>query len=908
MKVKRTILMILLIIYTGVVAGQNLSYDFTQGNTKVSDWRSVMGYIYSRNYQIPNLDSLTSDGLVLMSSSEHPTFLELATETNILPGWRGDIIEVHEPFPIKYATSKIKLMLKGVGGDLLASKSTIVKGSEPGSANLTDVECTDPMGCYIELIMWSHDTLKNVALNRLKKIEIRSVTPETVYDFTKHDRILWESIFGKLTPTNLKQQNANPFVLQSVNGQPTSLKWTSKRVVGSGWFGNIIENHEAENIYWAGSINMSLIGLSTGKIMAQSHTQSGGSAIGKADLLNVECNDPLGCFVEIELSESNGPASNELKSVKIEEIRVPDDFDVGVFYMPFWHNDYGSAYWNTTQKNHRWYIIDRYNQEMEAKGHQATFARVPLDLYESEDSPVHYYNEENAAVNQQQLTLMKEYGIDYVIYDSYFHYYKQNRADTLYNPEKWAPFWNQVVKNVSQLADPAIPFSIMWASDFTTMVYDPRNPASAANPRGCRGFFETEGGFDRLLNHWDSLLANPNYKKINGKPVVYIYYSGTEDPALGGYTNSLEGMCDYCVDDPFFDPLGPARYESNLSSRKTAFLLSKVEEKLDKDIFFVAVVSSAKAWQDPLKKYDWYLDYPINGGFDAITSYGLSAFDGSDLFVNASWWKWDWSYDYERMIGAYAKYYSFLLGDNYATLTSNNFKFHLPVTAGFNRGPLNLHEGRGDGNNGYAVNIWDQAISDPTTFEKALLAAKKQVVQYPNQTGRNVAICCWNEYAEGTVIEPTTYWKYSYLEKVQEVFSSGEALEGSGDNGGNDLKELDTPEEEDRKEGGDTVAEEKEIITLNPVLIEKESSYYLNVYPNPIERTANIQFNVLEKTPASVQILNAMGQVVQNLLNATVESGKYEIVWDATSKPKGFYFCRIVTNDFVEVKKMILAH
>lgn len=905
MKMKGTFLMILLAVSTSILTGQNLSYDFTNGNTDISGWRSVVKFLHGQNYEIPNADSLTGDGLILMSSSEQPTFLKLATDTDILPGWRGDIIEVHEPYYIKYATSKIKVMLMGAGGDILAAESSVVNWAEPGSANLVDVECTDPMGCYVELIMWSHDTIESTALNRLKKIEVRSKAHETTYDFTEHDPILWQSNFGELIPPRLKQRSSNPLVLQGPDGYSSSFKWVSKRVVAFGWFGNIIENHRAENVYWAGSIDMSLTGISTNRIMAQANTTSEGNPIGKADLFNVECNDPLGCYIEVELSGDKGPAANELESIQIIENSAPDKFDVGVFYMPFWHNDYGSAYWNSTQKDHRWYIIDRYNREMEAQGHEATFARVPLDIYKSSGSPAHYYNEEDVSVNQQQLSLMKEYGIDYVIYDSYFHYYKQNTEDTVYNAEKWAPFWNQVVKNVSQLGSPAIPFSIMWASDFTTMVYDPKNRESPANPRGCRGFFEAGGGFDRLVNHWDSLLANPNYKKVDGKPVVYIYYSGSPDPALGGHTNSLEGLCDYCSGDPFFDPLGSARYEANLNSNKTAFLLSRIKEKIGKDIFFVAVVSSAVAWQDPLKRYDWYLDYPIKGGFDAVTSYGMSAFDGSDLFVNASWWNWDWGYDYERMTGAYAKYYSYLLNQNYSTLTSNNFEFHLPVTAGFNRGPLNLHENRGNASNGYAVNIWDQAVSNPTTFEKALTEAKEYISGYPNQTGRNVAICCWNEYAEGTVIEPTTYWKYSYLEKVQQVFS-GELPIEEGE--GVELKVIEASESKHAKEDTSAGFETEEIIMLTPVFNEKEPHYSLNIYPNPIERTANIRFNLLEKTTASIQILNAMGQVVQDLLNSTVESGKYEIQWDASSKPKGFYFCRIITNDFVEVKKLVLTH
>lgn len=902
---RRILLFILMIFTAGLLRGQNQIYDFTKGNLSITDWRSVMGYINSRNYTIPNADSLSSDGLILKSSREHPTFLEVATDMVILPGWEGDILESHQPYHVKYGKSKIKLMLKGSDGDILASETAQVNSPEPGSANLINVRCTDPKGCYLEVIMWSHDSLESINLNRLKKIEIRSKSPVTVYDFSEHDPSVWETNFGEITTPNQKLEGRNAFYLRSYPGNISSFKWTSNRIFGYGWRGDIHETHSAENIFWAGNIYMSLRGYSTHEIMAQAQSISGGKPLGKADLINVECNDPLGCYLEVELSSGDGAIKgmNELKSIQMQQSQNLDQYDIGVFYMPFWHNDWGVPYWSSEQTKHRWNIVDKYNQEMVRNG-LSSYELKPLNIYSSPASPPNYYNEEDQSINEQQLSLMKEYGIDYVIYDSYFQYYKQNLADTVYNPKKWAPFWNEVVKNVSQLKRPAIPFSIMWASDFTSNVFDPKNPASKANPRGCRGFFETDGGLDRLVNHWDTLLSNPNYKKINNKPVVYIYYSGTSDPSLGGFTNSLEGLCGYCADDPFFDPMGQGRYESNLHSRKTAYVLSKIKEKLKRDIFFVAVVSAATAWQGPLEKQDWYLNYPVNGGFDAITSYGLSAFDGADLFVNTKWWDWDWSYDYERMIGAYFKYYDFLLNQNNSTLTSTNLKFHVPVTAGFNRGSLNLHENRGTLENGYAVNIWDQAISTPASFEVALKTAKEQIIKHPNQTGRNVVICCWNEYAEGTVIEPTTQWGYSYLEKVEQIFSDESIADEVEDV---HLKIVDQSKDP-YVESEETRKKENETSAVKLLVTNYETPDLFKVYPNPVERSANISFRVDSPGTASVQILNAMGQVVQELFNQSVESGSYELVWDASSKPKGFYFCRIMTDDYVEVKKLILTH
>lgn len=903
---RMVILMLLLTALTGSLVGQNLTYDFTTEGVSIKEWRSVLGQINERNYTIPHADSLTSEGLILKSGSGEPAFLEIVSDVVILPGWKGDILESHEPYYVKYATSKMKMTLRGAtSGDVLASERTEVKGTSHGSANLLNVECSDPKGCYFELILWSHDTIESTPLNRLKEIEIRSASPIAIYDFSKHGLALWTSTFGELSVKHPKESNDAKFAISSVDGSSSSLKWTSKSILSYGWRGDILETHAPENSYWAGNVAVFLKGHSTGSIFAQAISRSGGKPLANANLEDVECNDRLGCYIEVEIScgEVGGPAiQNELKTIQLVTKQDADDYDVGIFYMPFWHNDWGTSYWDSSDTRHRWYIMDRYNQAMEEQG-LTHYVKKPLNIYRSEISPESYYNEEDPAVNIKQLTMMKDYGIDYVIYDSFFQYYKMSKADTIYDNKKWAPFWNGVVKNVSQLDDIPIPFSVMWANDFTSMVFDHTNPDSRANPRGCRGFFEPNGGLDRLLNHWDTLLNNPNYKTINGKPAFYVYYSGTHDPALGGYTNSLEGLCGYCTDDPFFDAMGPARYESGLHARKTAFFLEKIEERLNKEIFFVAAISAGTAWQDPLQKLDWYLNYPTNGGFDAVTTYGLSAFDGTDLFTNGKWWNWDYSYNYDRMVGVYAKYYNFLLENNYSTLTTTNLKFHIPVTAGFNRGPLNMHENKGAAENGYAFAVWDQAISTPSSFESALNMARSQVDQYPNQTARNVTLCCWNEYAEGTVIEPTTTWGYSYLEKVKEVFSEEE--EEPFDETG--LRSLEVPEIGEENTGESLEADKKDVV-IQPVLLDDKSSSFFSIYPNPVERTANIRFKVNDKTSASIQILNALGQVVQELINETVDSGTYEVEWDATSRPKGFYFCRIVTNDVVEVRKLILTH
>ena len=52
-----------------------------------------------------------------------------------------------------------------------------------------------------------------------------------------------------------------------------------------------------------------------------------------------------------------------------------------------------------------------------------------------------------------------------------------------------------------------------------------------------------------------------------------------------------------------------------------------------------------------------------------------------------------------------------------------------------------------------------------------LRAGKEMLDRYPEKTKRIGIICAWNEFIEGSYIEPTKKWGTQYLEKVKQVFS-----------------------------------------------------------------------------------------------------------------------------------------
>jgi hypothetical protein len=64
----------------------------------------------------------------------------------------------------------------------------------------------------------------------------------------------------------------------------------------------------------------------------------------------------------------------------------------------------------------------------------------------------------------------------------------------------------------------------------------------------------------------------------------------------------------------------------------------------------------------------------------------------------------------------------------------------------------------------------DNSASTPRQFRGHLLAAREVISRNHTRTRGMGVICCWNEYGEGSIIEPTKQDGFSYLEQVRDVF------------------------------------------------------------------------------------------------------------------------------------------
>ena len=83
-------------------------------------------------------------------------------------------------------------------------------------------------------------------------------------------------------------------------------------------------------------------------------------------------------------------------------------------------------------------------------------------------------------------------------------------------------------------------------------------------------------------------------------------------------------------------------------------------------------------------------------------------------------------------------------------------------------------------------------------------------------------------------------------------------------------------------------------------------------YPNPAVSGSEIKFlfrlGGLEGTSRHVElkIYNVCGELVEEIVNGKMLVNNYEMVWSPANLPSGVYFYRLKTENFNEVKKMIL--
>lgn len=82
-------------------------------------------------------------------------------------------------------------------------------------------------------------------------------------------------------------------------------------------------------------------------------------------------------------------------------------------------------------------------------------------------------------------------------------------------------------------------------------------------------------------------------------------------------------------------------------------------------------------------------------------------------------------------------------------------------------------------------------------------------------------------------------------------------------------------------------------------------------YPNPFNPSTTISFSIKKQSNVKIEIYNLLGQKIRTLLNTTLTQGFHKLNWDGLNEAgmkldTGVYIYRIITNEYIESKKMLL--
>jgi hypothetical protein len=93
----------------------------------------------------------------------------------------------------------------------------------------------------------------------------------------------------------------------------------------------------------------------------------------------------------------------------------------------------------------------------------------------------------------------------------------------------------------------------------------------------------------------------------------------------------------------------------------------------------------------------------------------------------------------------------------------------------------------------------------------------------------------------------------------------------------------------------------QQTLELNPIMFHLGQNY-----PNPFNPSTTIQFSLPSRMYSTLKVYDMLGREVATLIEGVHEAGSHIVKFDASHLPSGIYFYRIVTDQFVETKRLVL--
>jgi len=93
--------------------------------------------------------------------------------------------------------------------------------------------------------------------------------------------------------------------------------------------------------------------------------------------------------------------------------------------------------------------------------------------------------------------------------------------------------------------------------------------------------------------------------------------------------------------------------------------------------------------------------------------------------------------------------------------------------------------------------------------------------------------------------------------------------------------------------------------------VQATSTILIGNYPNPFNPETAISYAVKGFSPVRIEIYNAKGQLVKTLVNAKIDTGSYQVIWNGKDNygnavSSGVYHCKMQTGDYQATRRMML--
>ena len=104
-----------------------------------------------------------------------------------------------------------------------------------------------------------------------------------------------------------------------------------------------------------------------------------------------------------------------------------------------------------------------------------------------------------------------------------------------------------------------------------------------------------------------------------------------------------------------------------------------------------------------------------------------------------------------------------------------------------------------------------------------------------------------------------------------------------------------------------TTIKYSQTVGIHSLLSEMPEQFSLSQnHPNPFNPTTNIEFSIPKQAKVKIIVYDSQGKEVDNLLNQSLSAGSYRVDFDGTNFASGIYFYKLVTDDFMQTKSMVL--